>query len=309
MIQNRAEAAILSIEGVCQNLYEKPLSTTRERGWSGVTMDVYGFIPKYHSHVPAHDHHLVCYCPSGSGRLVQRRGGDTHRGVISAGMSLIIPAGYESQWEGAAAPSARMRIPTALIASASEEIGMRNRTAFELRNVFETRDILIERLALTLIGEIERVPHPAQIMLVETVSTALVAHLVRSFNHHEAPASQQVPRLTARELSRLTDYIEDHLHRPIGLAELADLVNVSRFHFARLFRQSTGLTAIHFVERRRIERAQTLIATTDTPLSDIALIVGYSDQSCFTRRFSRHTGCTPAVYARERGRRRSKRIA
>ena len=229
MIQNRAEAAILSIEGVCQNLYEKPLSTTRERGWSGVTMDVYGFIPKYHSHVPAHDHHLVCYCPSGSGRLVQRRGGDTHRGVISAGMSLIIPAGYESQWEGAAAPSARMRIPTALIASASEEIGMRNRTAFELRNVFETRDILIERLALTLIGEIERVPHPAQIMLVETVSTALVAHLVRSFNHHEAPASQQVPRLTARELSRLTDYIEDHLHRPIGLAELADLVNVSRF--------------------------------------------------------------------------------
>jgi AraC family transcriptional regulator len=309
MTQSRVQSEILSIEDILHALPDKPVATTRHRGWSGITVDIYDFIPNYPSRVPAHDHHLVCYCPSGSGRIVQRRGGESHSGTISAGMSLIIPAGYDSSWEGDAAPSARMRIPTALIASAAEEICPQRDTAFELRNVFETRDMLIERFALTIIGEIDRASHPAQVLLVETVSAALAAHLVRSFNHHDAVATPLIPRLSPRELSRLTDYIEDHLHRPIGLSELADLVNVSRFHFARLFRQSTGMTAIHYVERRRIQRAQVLIATTDTPLSDIALIVGYSDQSCFTRRFNRHNGCTPAVYAREHGRRRSKRSA
>jgi AraC family transcriptional regulator len=85
------------------------------------------------------------------------------------------------------------------------------------------------------------------------------------------------------------------------------VVNVSRFHFTRLFKRSTGLTAISFVEQCRIRRAQALISETDLPLAHIALMTGFADQSHFTRRFHRHVGCTPAAFAREQSRRRSAR--
>ncbi len=61
-----------------------------------------------------------------------------------------------------------------------------------------------------------------------------------------------MPPLGRLELARLTEFIEDNIDRTIGLAELAEIVNVSRFHFTRLFKRSTGMTAISFVEQCRL---------------------------------------------------------
>ncbi|MCY1300873.1 HTH-type transcriptional activator RhaR [compost metagenome] len=162
-------------------------------------------------------------------------------------------------------------------------------------------------MALLLLGELRRQPHPAQIVIVEQISLALAAHLLRSYNVFEVASRYEPPPLGRGELSRLTEYIEENIGRPISLTELAALVNVSRFHFARLFKRSMGIQAIHFVEGCRIRRAQSLILETDLTLVEIALMTGFADQSHFTRRFHRHIGCTPAAFAREYGRRRSSR--
>lgn len=298
---------LVSIDEILHVLSHKPTATTRERGWNGVTVDLYRPIYDCSESYPALDHHTICYCPSGSARLVQGREGMVHEGVISTGVSLIMPAGYDSTWEGDAAASARLRIPTSLIASAGEQIGRRNMSQIEVRNVFEVRDVMIERFALILLGELERVAHPTQALIVDAVSCALAAHLLRSYNAFEAVEQDEVPSLGRRELARLTAFIEDNIDRSIGLAELAAIVKVSRFHFARLFKRSTGTTAISFVEQCRIRRAQSLISDSDIPLAEVALMTGFADQSHFTRRFHRHVGCTPAVFAREQGRRRSTR--
>jgi AraC family transcriptional regulator len=91
---------------------------------------------------------------------------------------------------------------------------------------------------------------------------------------------------------------------PIGLGELAAIAHVSRFHFTRLFKRSTGLTPMAYVERSRIRQAQDLLRMAELPLSEVALVVGFADQSHFTRRFHRHVGCTPAAFARAYGIRR-----
>lgn len=238
---------------------------------------------------------------------MQGRDGMVHESLISAGVSMLMPAGCDSLWEGSASATARLRIPTALIASAGEQIGRRSTSRIEIRNVFEARDPVIEHMAQILIGELDRKPHPGQTLIVDHVSFALAAHLLRSYNVFEPVVPEVLPALSKVELARLTRYIEDNLDRPIGLAELAGIVNVSRFHFTRLFKRSTGMTAISFVEQCRIRRAQSLIMETAIPLSEIALMAGFADQSHFTRRFHRHAGCTPAVFAREHGRRRSSR--
>ncbi len=166
---------------------------------------------------------------------------------------------------------------------------------------------MIQRLAQTLLREMDTGAHPAQALIVESVSTALAAHLLRSYNTFGAVECEPKQPLGKLELVRLTAYIEDNLERSIGLEELAAVVKVSRFHFSRLFKRSTGTTAITYVEQRRISRAKTLITETDLPLSEIALLTGFADQSHFTRRFHRYAGCTPGVFAREQGRRRRPR--
>ncbi len=296
--------SLISIDAILRARSQLPIASSRERGWTGVTVDLHGPRLSSGDNFPGLDHHLINFCPSGHARMIQRRGGTVHEGVISAGMSLIMPAGYASAWEGQSAASARLRIPKTLVAHAADEVGKRSAPQAEIRNIFEVRDPLIERLSLILVAELNLKPHPAQPLIVEAVSMALAAHLVRRYNEYEPPEPEEGRGLGHVELRRLTAYIEDNIDRTIGLAELAAVVNVSRFHFTRLFKRSTGQTAISFVEQCRIRRAQSLIAETDLPLAEIALTAGFADQSHFTRRFHRQVGCTPAAYARERGRRR-----
>jgi AraC family transcriptional regulator len=289
---------------VLQHLPDAPVSTTRDRGWTGITLDLHAFTPQYIVTAPARDHHLLCYCPSGQGRLIQRRAGTTHESVISTGMSILMPAGYDSVWEGDAATSARLRVPTELIARASEEIGARAQMNFEILNVFRMHDPAIESFSKLLLGELDRPRHPAQALIVDATSCALAAHLLRDYNGFDTPLAEQMPALGARILANITSYIEEHMGEPIRLAELAAIAHISRFQFTRLFKRSTGLSPMAYVERSRIQRARDLLKMADLPLSEIALAVGFADQSHFTRRFHRHVGCTPAAFARNCGIRR-----
>ncbi|HWA41952.1 MAG TPA: AraC family transcriptional regulator [Hypericibacter adhaerens] len=305
--ENADAPKLVSIDEIVNVLSHRSVATTRARGWSGVTVDMYRALPDVSERYPALDHHLICYCPSGSAKLVQGRDGVIHESLISAGVSMLMPAGYDSLWEGHASATARLRIPTSLVASAGEQLGRHPAPQVEIRNVFTTRDPVIGRIAEILVAELDRKPHPAQALIVDQVSSALAAHLLRSYNAFEPVEPREMPSLGRWELARLTEFIEDNLDRTIGLSELAEIVNVSRFHFARLFKRSTGMTAMSFVEQCRIRRAQSLILETDIPLAHVALATGFADQSHFTRRFHRHAGCTPAAFAREHGRRRPSR--
>lgn len=298
---------LISIDGILRARPQQPVATTRGRGWGGVTLDMHNPYFNCAERYAGLDHHLICYCPAGLATLIQTRAGRVHSGVVSAGISFIMPAGHESGWEGNSGLSARLRIPTALVAAAAEQLGPHRPAQVEIRNVFEVRDPVIERLALTLLAEIDLPAHPAQRLLVDAVSTAIAAHLLRRYNAYEVMAPPPAPALGPADLARLVAYIEDNIHSTIGLADLAALVNVSRFHFTRLFKRSTGHTAISFVETCRIRRAQALIRETDLPLAQIAQDTGFADQSHFTRRFHRQVGCTPTAFARQHGCRRSGR--
>jgi AraC-like DNA-binding protein len=94
-------------------------------------------------------------------------------------------------------------------------------------------------------------------------------------------------RLSPTALRRVGDYIDAHLGKKISIRALADIVGLSPFHFARAFKQSTGVSPHHYLVRRRIERVMELLARTELPIADIALVVGFSDQSHCAPRFSR----------------------
>ena len=102
--------------------------------------------------------------------------------------------------------------------------------------------------------------------------------------------------LPPRALRRVREYVMAHLAENISVEALAAIVGLSRFHFARAFKQSEGVTPHRFLLQCRVRRAQELLAGTGLPLAQIALAAGFSDQSHCSRRFRELVGLTPSKY-------------
>ncbi len=99
-------------------------------------------------------------------------------------------------------------------------------------------------------------------------------------------------------LRRVRDFVAQRMSERIELCQLAQIAGLSVCHFSRAFKQSVGLPPHRYLMRERISAAALLIRTTDRPLVEIALEVGFSDQSHFTRCFSDVMGDTPRDYRR-----------
>jgi AraC family transcriptional regulator len=102
------------------------------------------------------------------------------------------------------------------------------------------------------------------------------------------------------QIRKVTAHIEANLELPIRSRELAAIAHLSPCHFSRVFRDSFGCSPLEYVTRRRMERAQGLMLSTDAPLSQIALDCGLTDQAHFSRLFRRFVGETPRSWRRAR---------
>ena len=106
--------------------------------------------------------------------------------------------------------------------------------------------------------------------------------------------------LSPWQIRKVTSHVDANLDRPIRNEELATLVRLNPSHFGRAFRNSLGEPPHEYVIRRRVERAQGLMLSTDASLSEIALDCGLADQSHLTRLFRRIVGESPRAWRRAR---------
>jgi len=97
-------------------------------------------------------------------------------------------------------------------------------------------------------------------------------------------------------LRRVRELIELELENNIALSSIAMTAGLSVYHFARAFKQSMGVSPHRYLLQRRIEKAVALLKETELPLSEIAVTVGFADQSHFSRQFSRFMGETPRAF-------------
>jgi AraC family transcriptional regulator len=95
---------------------------------------------------------------------------------------------------------------------------------------------------------------------------------------------------------RVVEFVHAHVDANISLDEMAQEACLSRFHFARAFRQSTGLTPLAYVTTVRVARAKELLQQTSSIIEEIALALNFSCSSNFVRTFRREVGVTPSAY-------------
>lgn len=102
-------------------------------------------------------------------------------------------------------------------------------------------------------------------------------------------------------IQQVLRHIRRHIYEPLSVPALADVACLSSSHLIRLFRKETGLTPLQYVNLKKMEKAQLMLLTSDTPVKNIILQLGFSDPSYFDRLFRRQLGMTPLQY-RERNR-------
>lgn len=162
-----------------------------------------------------------------------------------------------------------------------------------------TLDPVVYSLGTSLLPALEH-PERASQLFVEHVSYALNLHIAITYGKMQHRFAKVTGGLSPWQMRRATDYLIERLDGEVSLLELAHYCGLSRSHFSRSFKRSTGYAPHQWLARKRVERAKDLLVHTTLPLSEIAIQCGYADQSHFSRAFSMRTSVTPTWYRRAR---------
>jgi len=139
---------------------------------------------------------------------------------------------------------------------------------------------------------------PGSRQYAEALSLVLVHELIRLERTASAAAKPVRGGLPARQQKRIVEFIEEHLAEEISLAALAELVDLSLYHFARAFTQSFGVPPHRYHMARRMDRARSLLQRPELSVTQIGIQLGFCETSSLTRTFRRFTGVTPTEYRR-----------
>nr|WP_245502473.1 AraC family transcriptional regulator [Bradyrhizobium betae] len=164
------------------------------------------------------------------------------------------------------------------------------RAAESMNELVLLRDPLVDQLAKALTGYGD----PTDGEYAHCIGRTLAMHVARL----ERPQIK-VNGLPKWRLRRVEEYVKAHFDRGIGLSDLANIAGLSRMHFAAQFRIATGYRPHEYLQHQRIEHAKSLLSTTETPLVEVALAVGFCTQAHFSTVFKRTTGETPARWRSE----------
>jgi len=220
-------------------------------------------------------------------------GGKRMRRVQKPGDIDFVPAGMDGSWEDDAdCQILRLELHPSFLERVAGELG-RDAAKIELIPRLQLRDVRIEAIGWAIKADLEA-DIPSDPLYIDLLANALAVRLIETATarspHGEGFGE---PRLSARQLRILTEFIETNLDQKLHLADLAAVAGVGATRFKALFRNSIGTPVHQYVIRRRIEYARALIATTTMPASEIALAAGFAHQSHMASTMRRILGVTP----------------
>ncbi|WP_448624365.1 helix-turn-helix domain-containing protein [Geodermatophilus sp. URMC 64] len=165
----------------------------------------------------------------------------------------------------------------------------------ELHDAVKASDPAVHRTVMQIAHEAAEGAAGSKLM-VDSLSCQLAVHVLRNHAHVLFRECSGTGGLSLGQERAVRDYVHEHLAETISLDDLAGVTGLSRFSFARKFRETSGTTPHGFVLRQRVERARTMLERTDIPLPDVAAGCGFADQSHMTREFKKRLGVTPGRY-------------
>lgn len=230
---------------------------------------------------------------------LQKQDGKTHTGQYRHGEVLITPADTPLfvQWEGDE-NCLQIQLPTIFLQQVARETLGKNDDALTLVPTFQSRNGQLEAIATLLFAELQQNASNGALYL-DSLANVLAVQLL----HHYGTSQAQLPiyegGLPPYQLRQVLDYIDAGLAAEIKLADLSGVLGISPFHFARLFKQSMGISPHQYLIQQRVDRAKQLLKRSDRPIVEIALECGFNSHSHLSKQFRQVTGMTPKVFRRQ----------
>ena len=251
------------------------------------------------SYKPANQaYHGIGYRISGDKTVRTDMPASFQRRTGSTGMTAIVPANEESSWESVGPHEmVHFYLAARFLGDLAGEIYGVDGSGVELQEAGFYVDEFIARFAMT-IRERLLDPQPLTELELNAAAQLLGAHLLRRYSNlarRPVPFADQKnsAALSPRQVQRVREYIRANLGCDIGLTDLAHQVGLSPRYFALLFKRAFGASPHHFLLSERIDEAQRLLAARRMPISEVALNLGFADQSHFSQAFRKITGTTP----------------
>lgn len=188
----------------------------------------------------------------------------------------------------------RIFLPQTLIAECyAEAFGGCPSDAISMFGVLSVTDSRLHRLGQTF-KALDRYDPVAGPCLADALGLALGLRLVElTYGTEEASGNRKLAR---PKITRVMNYIEDHIAQALSLSELSEAAGLSRIQFVKQFKAATGQPPHAYILKRRIRRAKELLKKSDSTIVGVALDLGFYNQSHFTKVFGKLEGVTPACW-------------
>ena len=244
---------------------------------------------------PMTDHVIMTY-PVGLQRLERRTGRSVAIGTARSGVVTIIPAGSSARWDIPGPVNVvQLYLPHTTLESVAGEADQD--APGDLLERTGHPDPVTSRLLISaadVLGGNEALDALFRQQLTDLLATRLLAA------HAGSPATFQpvMGGLSPKVLNRAIERLRSDSDADVSLAALASDVGLSRFHFCRAFKESTGLSPHAWLRQHRLEQAMNMLRDTDESVVSIAAALGYSSQTAFAAAFRKLTGETPSDWRR-----------
>jgi AraC family transcriptional regulator len=266
----------------------------RKASWEGIRLEHYR-LPA--SELPEHchrDHAILIAMNDGCRGEIRTATGLRIGGTQNSGNVCVLPSGlaHTARVEDPCEQLALYLDPSLVRRAASESLKSGN---FEVAERCTRSDAVISSIGVALLGELESEGLSGR-LYAESLANVLAVHLLRHYTTGAGHVQRFSGGLSAQKLRQVMAFVAENYSNDIPLSQLANVAGMSSFHFAREFKRTTGTTPHQYLIKFRVERAKTLLAEGEMPLTEVGLLSGFSHQSHFTRLFRRLTGTTPQSY-------------
>lgn len=243
---------------------------------------------------PGCDDHLLCLLLSeGNHQKITRIGEQKSEKSQLKGEFWICSAKTSGLWAWDSTDESLMFvIEPRLLNRIAEEVSEKDISRVELLNSIGVRDPQIDAIAHLFQAEMDG-GSLGEPLYTESLMQVLIVYLLRQYCTFQ-PKNQPITQsLSPQRLQSVVDYIHSYLDKPLHLAELAAVADMSQYHFCRLFKQSIGIAPYQYVLQQRMEKAKELLHQEKYTVAEISLLVGCTDQSRFAKHFKRQFGAKP----------------
>jgi AraC family transcriptional regulator len=226
--------------------------------------------------------------------LEQTRKGQTFVHNFQPGESQLLPSETSGFWRTRQSVELlHIQFSKQFLQTVAGKSGLIGSSDLEVADRFLLADPKVTHIAYALFAELAEGGSNGS-LYSESLATALAIHLLRQYG--TMPDIEKHRHHVSRsELNRALHYIHDNLGTNIALGTLAEIASLSPSHFNAVFKEEIGVPPHRYILHQRIHRAKELLLSSRLSVAQIAIEVGFYDQSHLTKHMRRLLGVTPAA--------------